>query len=31
MLEEAGFILTGWYTDEGELFGLALGSVGAPP
>jgi L-histidine N-alpha-methyltransferase len=28
MLEEAGFILAGWYTDEGQLFGLALGSIG---
>jgi L-histidine Nalpha-methyltransferase len=29
MLEEAGFLLTEWYTDEGRLFGLALGSRGA--
>jgi L-histidine N-alpha-methyltransferase len=28
MLEEAGFVPIGWYTDEGGLFGLALGRTG---
>src|ERR671933_301821 len=29
MLEEAGFVPTAWYTDEANLFGLALGKTGA--
>ena len=29
MLEEVGFVLAGWFTDEEQLFGLALGSMGA--
>ncbi|HZC18593.1 MAG TPA: L-histidine N(alpha)-methyltransferase [Rubrobacteraceae bacterium] len=29
MLEEAGFAATAWYTDEANLFGLALGKTGA--
>ncbi len=28
MLEEAGFVPTGWYTDQRKLFGLALGRTG---
>jgi L-histidine N-alpha-methyltransferase len=28
MLEEAGFVPTGWYIDERKLFGLALGRSG---
>jgi L-histidine N-alpha-methyltransferase len=28
MLEEAGFVPTGWYTDERKLFSLALGRSG---
>jgi L-histidine Nalpha-methyltransferase len=29
MFEEAGFVSIGWYTDEGGLFGLALGRTGS--